>query len=95
MAINADPAQRANPSARWLQMTGRRRRTARYVVAVSALASLLSDRRTRESVIVLALGVAAAAGLAREGQSRSLARLLAWDERQYRRYLSKAEKNQA
>jgi hypothetical protein len=42
---------------------------------------LARDRRTYEHVIVVAIGLAAAASLARDNQSRSLARLAAWDKR--------------
>ena len=95
MAINAGPARSATPSARWLQMAGRRRRAVLYGIALAALGAQLRDRRTQQHAIMIAIGVAAAAGLARESQTRSLGRLLAWEERQYQRYLRTREKNEA
>ena len=42
---------------------------------------------------MLAIGVAAMAGLTRERQTKMLARLVVWDKRQEERYLHKANKN--
>jgi hypothetical protein len=51
------------------------------VIGLAAAVRLARDRRTYEHVIVVAIGLAAAASLARDNQSRSLARLAAWDKR--------------
>lgn len=51
------------------------------------------DHKFHEHVIVLAIGVAAVAVLARERQTKMLARLVAWDKHQEERFLHKAKKN--
>jgi len=51
------------------------------VIGLAAAVRLARDRRTYEHVIVVAIGLAAAVSLARDNQSRSLARLAAWDKR--------------
>jgi hypothetical protein len=51
------------------------------VIGLAAAARLARDRRTYERVIVVAIGLAAVARMARDNQSRSLARLAAWDKR--------------
>lgn len=60
----------------------RRQKTVLAVIGVTAAARIVRDRRTFERVILLAIVMAAAAGLARAGQVRSIARLVAWDKRQ-------------
>jgi hypothetical protein len=52
------------------------------VVGLAAAARMAGDRRTHERVILLAIGLAAAVGLARAGEVRSIARLIDWDRRQ-------------
>jgi hypothetical protein len=49
------------------------------VVGLTVAARMARDRRTHERMILLAIAVAAAASLARTGQVRSVARLIAWD----------------
>ena len=60
----------------------RRQKTVLKVIGVTAAARIVRDRRTYERVILLAIGLAAAAGIARAGQVRSIARMIAWDKRQ-------------
>jgi hypothetical protein len=50
------------------------------VIGVNMAARIARDRRTYERVIVLAIVLAAAAGIARSGQTHSIARLVAWDK---------------
>jgi hypothetical protein len=49
-------------------------------IAVRAAARVAWDRRTHERVIMVALVVAAVAGLAHASGNRSVARLIAWDK---------------
>ena len=51
-------------------------------IGATAAARIVRDRRTYERVILLAIVLAAAAGMARASQLRSVARLIAWDKRQ-------------
>ena len=51
------------------------------VIGVTAAGRIVRDRRTYERVILLAIVLAAAAGMARASQDRSMARLIAWDNR--------------
>ncbi len=56
-------------------------------VGLAAAARLPRDPRFQRTVIVLAIGLAALSGLARDGQTTSLARLAAWDKKQQMRAL--------
>lgn len=56
----------------------RRKKTVLAVIGVTATARVVRDRRTYERVILLAIVMAAAAGMARAGQVRSIARMIAW-----------------
>ena len=49
-------------------------------IGVTAAARIARDRRTYERLILLAIVLAAAVGMARAGQVRSIARLAAWDK---------------
>jgi hypothetical protein len=51
-------------------------------MALGAAAHLARDRRNLQHVIMIMIVIAAAEGLARASQGRSLARLAAWDKRQ-------------
>lgn len=51
------------------------------VIGVAAVARFVRDRRTYERVILLAIVLAAMAGMARASQDRSAARLIAWFNR--------------
>lgn len=52
------------------------------VIGVTAVTRMARDRRTYERVIRVALALTAAAGIARAGQVRAIARLIAWDKEQ-------------
>jgi hypothetical protein len=69
-------------------------RVAVLTIAVSAVIHLLRDRRFQTNVITLAIGAAALAGLAREGQTRSLSRLATWYRQQTLRDLPMAKARQ-
>jgi hypothetical protein len=59
----------------------RRPKVVMAVVGLAAAARMAGDRRTHERVILIAIVLAAAVGLARAGQTQSRARLTAWDRR--------------
>lgn len=75
-AGTGQPARQAPPAAR-------RKRVARTVLLAWA-ARLPWDSRFQQRVILLAIAVGAARGLARDGQARAVA----WDQRQRQRGLS-------
>jgi hypothetical protein len=50
-------------------------------VGLATVASLPRNPGFRAGVITIAIGLAALAGLGRENQARSFARLAAWDKR--------------
>ena len=54
-------------------------------LGAAAVAGYLGSRRLHVQVLVGIIGLAALAGLARESQTRSLARLAAWDKRRQAR----------
>jgi hypothetical protein len=51
------------------------------MIGLGAVARIVRHRRTYERLIIFAIVVAAAAGMARENQARSKERLVAWLER--------------
>jgi len=61
-------------------------------VGLAAVARLPWDRRFQVQVITLAIGLAAAARIAREGQTTSFARIAAWDKQRNLRALLKKPK---
>jgi hypothetical protein len=63
----------------------RDQRLAWLAVGLAAAVRLPRDPRFQRRVIVLAIGLAALSGLARNGQATSLARLAAWDKKQQMR----------
>jgi len=63
----------------------RDQRLAWLAVGLAAAVRLPRDPRFQRRVIVLAIGLAALGGLARNGQATSLARLAAWDKKQQMR----------
>ncbi len=89
----ADASRRLNAAARTARAADRQRRAALLAAGFVALARLARDRRFQEGVLTLVIGIAAAAALARENQARSLARLVAWDQRQKVRQLRKVTKS--
>jgi hypothetical protein len=75
-------SRRPDRPVRRLRAASRRRDAVIVVIGLAAVARLPWDSRTQQHAIMLAIGLAAAAALARENQARSLARLVAWDQRQ-------------
>lgn len=73
---SSDPTSSARKSPK---ASGRQKAILAAIV-VRAAARIALDRRTHERVIMVALVVAAAAGLAHAGGARSIARLIAWDK---------------
>ena len=51
------------------------------LIGAGAAARIVRDRRTYERLVVIAIVLAAVAGLARENQARSQARMAAWLKR--------------
>jgi hypothetical protein len=51
------------------------------LIGAGAAARIVRDRRTYERLIIIAIAVAAMAGLARENQARSQERMAAWLKR--------------
>ena len=78
-------SRRPSGSARLSRATGRRRHAVIVVIGLAAVARLPWDSRVQQQAIVLAIGLAAVAALAKENQDRSIARLVAWDQRRNRR----------
>ena len=78
--------------ARQSEKTKSEQRLTMSVMGLIAIRMLL-DHKFHEYVIVLAIGVAAVAGLTRERQTKMLARLAVWDKRQEERFLHKTKKN--
>ena len=68
----------------------REHRVIMFGIELDAVAHLLRDRRLQERVITGVIGLVALAGLARETQERSLARLATWSGRYYFRDLRQA-----
>ena len=51
------------------------------VIGLAVAGRIMRDPRTYETAIVVAIGVAAVAGLGKAGRANSFARLAAWDKR--------------
>jgi hypothetical protein len=60
----------------------RREKVVLAVIGVTAVTRMARDHRTYERVILIALALTAVAGIARAGQVRAIARLIAWDKEQ-------------
>jgi hypothetical protein len=60
----------------------RREKVVLAVIGMTAVTRMARDHRTYERVILIALALTAAAGIARAGQVRAIARLIAWDKEQ-------------
>ncbi len=61
------------------------------MIGVAVAARIARDPRTYERLLVFAIAAAAAAGLARESQARSMARLIAWDKQRAMRELRRVK----
>ena len=57
------------------------RRVIMLAIGLGVVANVLRSPRFRELVIVGVIGLAAVAGLSRENQARTLARVAAWDKK--------------
>jgi hypothetical protein len=53
------------------------------VIGLAVVARLPLDKGVQRTALTIAIGLAAAASLARENQAASLARLVAWDQRRH------------
>jgi hypothetical protein len=67
----------AGPVPQWPSASGQPKMVM-ALIGGAAAARIVRDRRTYERLIVIAIVLAAAAGLARENQARSQARMAAW-----------------
>ena len=81
---------RGDREARQARAARREHRVIMFGIELDAVAHLLRDRRLQERVITGVIGLVALAGLARETQERSLARLATWSGRYYFRDLRQA-----
>ena len=90
MTTETGPGQAAHPASEvvaqepaWLrrldQMEGRQRRMIVVGVELAALTRYLASRRFAATVIVAVIGVRALATLGKESQTRTVARVVAWD----------------
>ncbi|HUK73316.1 MAG TPA: hypothetical protein VLW50_31960 [Streptosporangiaceae bacterium] len=66
---------------------GAGKRIAVVMIGLAAVARLPASSRTQQHAIMFAIALGAAAGLARDSQASSRARLVAWDKRQQQRHL--------
>jgi hypothetical protein len=76
--MSSGPAGSAHKS----RSLSRREKVVLAVIGVTAVTRMARDHRTYERVILVALALIGAAGLARAGQARAIARLIAWDKEQ-------------
>jgi hypothetical protein len=67
------------------------RQYAVLVIGLVTAARVARDRRTLQYALVGGIALAAAAGMAREGNARSLARLSEWNKRQTQRLVRTAK----
>jgi hypothetical protein len=88
------PAGRSGP-ARQSRAANRQQRVITLAIVLTAVTRHLRDRRFQADVITLAIGIAALAGLAREGQARSLSRLATWYQQENLRDPRTAKARQA
>jgi hypothetical protein len=77
--------------ARLQRLEGRERRMIVVGVELAALARYLTSRRFVGAVIVGVVGVRALATLGKESQTRTVARVVAWDKARIQRELKAAE----
>lgn len=80
--------------ARLDQMEGRQRRMIVVGVELAALTRYLASRRFVATVIVAVVGVRALATLGKESQTRTVARVVAWDKARIERELKSARRKQ-
>ena len=77
--------------ARLDRLEGRQRRMIVVGVELAALTRYLASRRFIGSVIVAVVGVRALATLGKESQTRTVARVMAWDRARAERELKSAQ----
>jgi hypothetical protein len=109
MTIETGPGQASHPASgavaprdanepAWLarldQMEGRQRRMIVVGVELTALTRYLASRRFIGAVIVAVVGVRALATLGKESQTRTVARVVAWDKARMERELKSARRRQ-
>jgi hypothetical protein len=84
----SDPAWLARLS----QLEGRQRRVIVVGVELAALTRYLASRRFMATVIVGVIGVRALATLGKESQTRTVARVVAWDRARIEREMKSARR---
>lgn len=90
------PREASDPAwlARLDQMEGRQRRMIVVGVELAALTRYLASRRFVATVVVAVIGVRALATLGKESQTRTVARVVAWDRARAQRELKSARRRQ-
>lgn len=90
------PREASDPAwlARLDQMEGRQRRMIVVGVELAALTRYLASRRFVATVVVAVIGVRALATLGKESQTRTVARVVAWDKARSDRELKSARRKQ-
>jgi hypothetical protein len=86
----SDPAWLARLS----QLEGRQRRVIVVGVELAALTRYLASRRFMATVIVGVIGVRALATLGKESQTRTVARVVAWDRARIEREMKSVRRKQ-
>ena len=90
------PRDASDPAwlARLDQMEGRQRRMIVVGVELAALTRYLASRRFVATVVVAVIGVRALATLGKESQTRTVARVVAWDRARAERELKSVRRKQ-
>ena len=88
------PGNSSDPAwlARLDQLEGRQRRVVVVGVELAALTRYLASRRFVATVIVAVIGVRALATLGKESQTRTVARVVAWDQARAERERKSAQR---
>jgi hypothetical protein len=90
------PRDASDPAwlARLDELEGRQRRMIVVGVEVAALTRYLASRRFVATVVVAFIGVRALATLGKESQTRTVARVVAWDKARSERELKSVKRKQ-
>lgn len=90
------PRDASDPAwlARLDQLEGRQRRMIVVGVELAALTRYLASRRFVATVVVAVIGVRALATLGKESQTRTVARVVAWDRARAQRELKSTRRKQ-
>jgi hypothetical protein len=83
------PPDASSPAAR--ARVRRQQRIIWYRVGLASAVTMLRSRRFHERVILGAVALAALAGMAKENQTRTMGRLVAWDKRRILRAQRRAD----